>query len=73
MKITCTNCGHTQNVDAAKILGAKGGKKSRRTITPDQQAKMQAARFGMPRKDKEGREDHGSLPKTAPKNTKSAP
>ena len=36
----------------AQILGAKGGSKSRRKITPEQQAKMQAARTA-PKRDKE--------------------
>lgn len=51
MKIICTNCGHSQEIDAAKQLGSIGGKKSRRTITKEQQAAMQAARIkGRPRK-----------------------
>lgn len=44
MKITCEKCGHEQEIDAPKIMGAVGGKKSRRAITPEQQAKMQEAR-----------------------------
>ena len=36
----CEKCGHEQK-DQGR---AKGGRKSRRNITPEQQAKMQAAR-----------------------------
>lgn len=44
MKITCTNCGHSQEVNAAKQLGSIGGKKSRRTLTTEQSQAMAAAK-----------------------------
>jgi hypothetical protein len=39
---TCPHCGG--EISPAAIIGKEGGKKSRRKITPEQQAKMQAAR-----------------------------
>ena len=44
MKVICEKCGHEQEVYAAKQLGSIGGKKSKRIITEEQQAKMQAAK-----------------------------
>lgn len=44
MKIVCEKCGHEQETNAAAILGASGGKKSKRKITPEQRAKMEAAK-----------------------------
>lgn len=44
MKITCEKCGHEQEINPAAILGAEGGKKSKRTIDAEAQAKMQAGR-----------------------------
>ena len=44
MKVICEKCGHEQETDAPRVMGAAGGKKSRRIITPEQQAKMQEAR-----------------------------
>ena len=43
----CPRCGHEwepRSKSLARELGAKGGSKSRRGITPEQQAKMQEAR-----------------------------
>lgn len=40
MKITC-ECGREIEIHPEKILGAAGGKKSKRTITPKQRKKMQ--------------------------------
>jgi hypothetical protein len=46
IRVTCPKCTHkyTVGINAAAILGAKGGAKSRRKITPEQQADMQRAR-----------------------------
>ncbi len=41
----CPHCGkEIDNVQIARYLAAKGGKLSKRTITPEQQAKMQKGR-----------------------------
>lgn len=41
----CPHCGfEIKNTEAAKAMGREGGKKSRRDITPEQQAKMQEAK-----------------------------
>ena len=43
----CPKCGHEwtpRRKSLAREMGAKGGSKSRRKITPEQQAKMQEAR-----------------------------
>jgi hypothetical protein len=42
MIINCPHCGN--GISPAAILGKEGGKKSRRKITPEQQAMMQAAK-----------------------------
>ena len=56
MLITCPNCNHAHEVDAAAKLGAAGGKKSRRKITPEQQRIMQAARnLAIIKRNREGR------------------
>lgn len=44
MQITCNTCGTIQDINPAAIIGANGGKKSKRTITPEQRAVMQAAK-----------------------------
>jgi hypothetical protein len=44
MKLTCEQCGHEQEINPAAIIGKEGGKKSKRQITPVQQADMQAAK-----------------------------
>ena len=45
MLATCPNCDHAHEVGAAAALGAAGGKKLKRKITPLQQATMQAVRL----------------------------
>lgn len=47
----CPHCGG--EISPAAILGKEGGKKSKRKITPDQQAVMQAARLAKTGKQKE--------------------
>jgi len=41
----CPHCnGEISDTEAARYIASKGGSKSKRRITPEQQAKMQAAR-----------------------------
>lgn len=47
----CPNC-HTEIPDSLADFSRKGGKASKRTITPEQQAMMQKARKKSKRKEK---------------------
>lgn len=50
----CPHCHQTISDELiAKHLASKGGKKSVRKITPEQQAKMQAARKKLPKNETE--------------------
>ena len=59
MKVLCKKCGSSIEFDvdvgeSAKVLGASGGRVSRRGISVEAQAKMQAGRGVSKRKDATG-------------------